>query len=151
MYEDLRTFIHKNDFDFSDYPKDHPNYDNDRNKKVLGKFKDEANGVLLKEIVALMSKLYSLQLHESQIIKKAKGVKTLYLKKNVHFQHYKQCLFEDQVITAKFNTIRSFNHQLYSVTEVKRAMSSNDDKRHILPDNIHTLPFGHYSLNPIDE
>jgi hypothetical protein len=153
MYLDLRTFVHKDEFDFSDYPKNHPNYDNDRNKKVLGKFKDETNGVVLEEIVALMSKLYSLKLQkeENNVIKKAKGVKNLYLKKNVNFEHYKQCLFNDTVITAKFNTIRSFNHQLYSVTEVKKALCCNDDKRHIFPDKIHTLPFGHYSLNPIDQ
>lgn len=155
MYEDLRTFVHKNEFDFSDYPKNHPNYDNDKNKKVLGKFKDEANGVLLEEVVSLMSKLYSVKLCKEQnknnVIKKAKGVKNLYLKKNVHFEHYKQCLFENNIITAQFNTIRSFNHQLYSVTEVKKALSCNDDKRYILPDKIHTLPFNHYSLNRIDQ
>jgi hypothetical protein len=151
MYEDLRTFNHKNEFDFSDYPKNHPNYDHDRNKKVIGKFKDEANGVLLQEIVALMSKLYSLKLYESSEIKKAKGVKNLYLKKNVNFEHYKKCLFEDQILTAKFNSIRSFNHQLFSLTEIKKALSCNDDKRHILPDKINTLPFGHYSLRCIDE
>lgn len=153
MYLDLRTFVHKDEFDFSDYPKNHPNYDNDRNRKVLGKFKDETNGILLREIVALMSKLYSLKLEkeENNVIKKAKGIKSLYLKKNLNFEHYKKCLFNETVMTAKFNTIRSFNHQLYSVTEVKKALHCNDDKRFILPDKIHTLPFGHYSLNPINQ
>ena len=152
MYHDLKTFPYNNDFDFSDYPKDHPNYDNDRNKKVLGKFKDETNGIPPEEIVALMSKLYSVKLHkEDEVIKKAKGVKNLYVKKNIQFEHYKKCLYEDVVYTATFNTIRSFNHKLYSVTEVKKSLSANDNKRHILPDKIRTLPFGHYSLNPIHD
>ena len=154
MYEDLRTFDHKNEFDFSDYPKNHPNYDHDRNKKVLGKFKDEANGVVLSEIVSLISKLYSIKLYqeelENNVIKKAKGVKNLYLKKNIQFEHYKQCLFEGRIFTAKFNMIRSFNHQLYSITQVKKALSFDEDKRHVLADKIHTLPFGHYSLSSIE-
>ena len=154
MYEDLRTFLHKNEFDFSDYPKNHPNY-NDCNKKVLGKFKDELNGDLLQEVVSLMSKLYAYKSIEGDMqtktVKKAKGIKTLYLKKKLQFDHYKECLFRNTVHTATFNTIRSFNHQLYSITESKKALSCNDDKRHILPDQINTLPFGHYSLKPIDE
>ena len=154
MYEDLRTFLHKNEFDFSDYPKNHPNY-NDCNKKVLGKFKDELNGDLLQEVVSLMSKLYAYKSIEGDMqtktVKKAKGIKTLYLKKKLQFEHYKECLFRNTVHTATFNTIRSFNHQLYSITESKKALSCNDDKRHILPDQINTLPFGHYSLKPIDE
>jgi len=38
--------------DFSDYPKDHPNYDA-TNKKVLGKFKDEMNGKIINESIRL--------------------------------------------------------------------------------------------------
>lgn len=155
MYEDLRRFPYSDDFDFSDYPRNHPSYDNGKNKKVLGKFKDEANGVLLEEIVALMSKLYALKLlqcnteeEEKGVIKRAKGVKNLYLKKKIKFDNYKQCLFENAIHTATFNTIRSFNHRLYSVTEVKKALSSSDNKRIILEDN--TLPYGHYANNDID-
>ncbi|WP_205068518.1 hypothetical protein, partial [Vibrio cholerae] len=62
MYEDLRTFPYKNDFDFSDYPVTHPTYDNAVNKKQLGKFKDETCGIPLLEVVALMSKMYALKL-----------------------------------------------------------------------------------------
>ena len=43
-------------FDTSDYPKDHPLFSND-NKKVLGKFKDEAKGVPIAEFVGLRPKL----------------------------------------------------------------------------------------------
>lgn len=150
MYEDLRTFQHKEDFDFSDYPPHHPNYDQGKNKKVLGKFKDEANGTPLLEMVALMSKMYAIRiLQENSTIKKAKGIKNIYLKKNITFEHYLKCLFENQQYTAKFNTIRSFNHEIYSITEVKKSLSAHDDKRKILQDNVHTLPFGHYSFAEI--
>lgn len=157
LYKDLRTFPYRDDFDFSDYPKNHPNYDHDKNKKVLGKFKDETNGIPLKEIVALMSKLYALKLlksntvEEGGVIKKAKGIKNVYLKKKIKFENYKKCLFENYVHTATFNTIRSFNHRLYSVTEIKKALSSGDNKRVILADGVHTLSYGHYFNETIDQ
>lgn len=163
LYEDLRTFPHRNDFDFSDYPSNHPTYDNGVNKKLLGKFKDETQGVPLKEVVALMSKMYALKLltdisennfttttkmddEERGIIKKAKGIKKMYLMKKVRFEHYYSCLFNGTEYNATFNTIRSFNHNLYSLTITKKSLSAKDDKRVILQDNIHTLPYGHYSL-----
>ena len=46
-------------FDFSGYSKDSPYYD-DSNKKIVGKMKDEFNGVEIVEFVGLKSKMYSL-------------------------------------------------------------------------------------------
>ena len=46
--------------DFSDYPKSHCNYDY-TNKKVLGKFKDEMNGNVITEFIALEPKMYAFQ------------------------------------------------------------------------------------------
>lgn len=162
LYEDLRTFPYRDEFDFSDYPVNHPTYDNAVNKKVLGKFKDETCGVPLQEVVALMSKMYALKLQtdvtendssattqneEKGVIKKAKGIKKQYIIKNLKFEHYYNSLFRGVVYNATFNTIRSYNHNLYSVTVTKKSLSARDDKRVILQDNIHTLPYGHYSLN----
>ncbi|CAB4017421.1 DNA polymerase-like, partial, partial [Paramuricea clavata] len=45
-------------WDNSDYPKDSPYYST-HNKKVIGKFKDEAEGVPIIEFVGLRSKMYS--------------------------------------------------------------------------------------------
>jgi len=42
----------------SDYPKDHPLY-SDKNKKVIGKFKDELNSIKMLEYIELRSKMYS--------------------------------------------------------------------------------------------
>lgn len=151
MYKDFRTFPYSDDFDFSDYSTDHPNYDEGRNKKVLGKFKDEANGEVMEEFVGLMSKMYAFKTINNAITKKAKGVKKICLKKNLNFDHYKKCLFDDQIYYVRVNSIRSFNHQLFSISERKKALSSYDDKRVILEGGIHTLPYGHYSLRLIDE
>ena len=52
MYEDGHLY------DFSDYPKDHPNYSL-KNKKVYGIFKDDLNGKIITEFVADKPKMYS--------------------------------------------------------------------------------------------
>ena len=48
-------------YDFSDYPKGHP-MQSDKNKKVVGKMKDETNGRPILEFVGLRAKSYSLQI-----------------------------------------------------------------------------------------
>ena len=60
-------------YDTSNYPQDHPLYDA-RNKKALGKMKDECGGEPIEEVVALRPKIYSIK-KASSSIKKAKGVK----------------------------------------------------------------------------
>lgn len=148
MYEDLKTLPFRDDFDLSDYPTDHPAYDFAVNKKLLGKFKDETCSIPIKEFVALRPKMYAMKLckENEDTIVKAKGIKRSYLKNSVTFDHYYKCLFEGLETTAEFNTIRSFNHQLYSVRLNKKFLSINDDKRVILQDNVHTLPHGHFKF-----
>ena len=51
-------WIDKDKFDNSDYTERSPYFDN-TNKKVIGKFKDEAAGVPICEFVGLRSKMYS--------------------------------------------------------------------------------------------
>ena len=48
----------KEQFDFSDYPKDHPLYSTE-NMKVIGKFKDECHGQSMLTFTGLRPKLYS--------------------------------------------------------------------------------------------
>ena len=83
--------------DFSDYPKDHPLCD-ETNKKVIGKMKDECAGSPTAEYIGLRPKLYSVLRADEQLIKKAKGVKTYGIKKQVNFENYmyKDALFNKQ-------------------------------------------------------
>ena len=69
-----------NEYDFSDYPKDHPLH-NEENKKAIGKFKDECAGTPIAEYIGLRPKLYSVLRTDEQLIKKAKGVKKYVIKK----------------------------------------------------------------------
>ena len=71
IYEEF--WVDKNLFDNSDYPKSSKYFFND-NKKVIGKFKDEAAGKVIEEFVGLKSKMYSYLVREEEH-KKAKGVK----------------------------------------------------------------------------
>ena len=48
IYQDISSS--RDLFDTSDYPEEHPLYSN-RNKKVLGKMKDETKGIIKKKIL----------------------------------------------------------------------------------------------------
>ena len=68
-----QCFKDKHLFDFSGYSKDSVHYC-DLNKKVLGKMKDELNGVKTVEFVGLKSKMYSLIASDDKEVNKEKGV-----------------------------------------------------------------------------
>ena len=63
-------------FDNSDYPENSP-YHCNANKKVIGKFKDEACGAPIVEFVGLKSKMYSYIKSGGKAGKTAKGIKKL--------------------------------------------------------------------------
>ena len=55
------------------------------------------------------------------------------------FEDYKKCLFSEEKIMKEMNIIRSENHNIYSMTINKVALSANDDKRLICENKINTL------------
>ena len=142
--EDVPTW-----FDTSNYPKDHPSgIPVGKNKKVLGMMKDEAAGAQISEFVGLRSKLYAYKMDFGKGEKKCKGVKKNVVKDCITFDHYKTPLFENKTHLAKFNILRSRRHEITTECITKVALSANDDKRHIIPDDPEhrTLALGHYSL-----
>ena len=63
-------------FDTSNFLKNHPSgIEAGLDKKVVGMFKDEVGGEIIKEFVGLRSKLYSYKMFEGKEEKKCKGVK----------------------------------------------------------------------------
>ena len=68
--------------DNSDYPKDSP-YFSVENKKVIGKFKDEAAGMPIRKFIGLRSKMYSYVKDNGKNEKTAKGVRKYVIKTNV--------------------------------------------------------------------
>ena len=139
-------------FDTSEYPKNHPSgIPTGKNKKVIGLFKDEADGNIISEFVGLRSKCYAIKIFESGTeLKKCKSVKKSFVKNElVTFNDYKDCLFNNKTYTAKFNTLRSRKHEITTEAITKISLSPNDDKRYVIPkDPEHrTLAWGHYIIN----
>ena len=142
VYADMKEDIHL--YDTSEYPIDHPLYSIE-NKKVLGKMKDESFGTPLREFVGLRPKMYSM-ISESEGKKTAKGIAKYVVKRFIKHEHYKDCLLNREIKITRMNSIRSYDHQLYSITLNKIGLSPYDDKRFILPNGCDTLAHGHYKI-----
>ena len=135
----------KDKFDNSDYPESSPHFDK-TNKKVIGKFKDEAAGVPICEFVGLRSKMYSYVKDNHKEERTAKGIKKNVIKNDINHENYRQTLFSEEQIHHKMKTIRSKNHQLGSYEINKVSLSCFDDKRYILENGIDSYAYGHYLI-----
>ena len=131
-------------FDNSDYPESSKFYF-DNNKKVIGKFKDEASGDPITEFVGLKSKMYSYKT-ENKENKTAKGVKKNVIKRELCHSDYRDTLYNCTTMRHKMRTIRSEYHQISSYQINKVSLSPFDDKRYILDDCITSYAYGHHLL-----
>ena len=144
LYEDMSTFKHL--LDLSDYPEDHFLHDK-TNKKVPLTMTDELNGKVLKEVVCLRSKLYSID-YLGGTKQSANGVQKS-VKKTLHHSVFKNCLLSKSVLRKEMMQLRSVGHQIVANAVNKVALSCFDDKRYILDDTVSSLAYGHYALgNP---
>ena len=143
IYEEF--WVDKNLFDNSEYPKSSKYFFND-NKKVIGKFKDEAAGKPILEFVGLKSKMYSYKIEDNEY-KKAKGVKKLVVKKEIKHSDYLDVLFNNKTMHHQMNTIRSESHQINSYHLNKISLSPYDDKIYLLDDAITSYAYGHFKIN----
>ena len=140
----------KNRFDTSDYPENHPSgIPTGINKKVLGMFKDEAAGKIIKEFVGLRAKLYSFKMEEGGESKKCKGVKKQVVESSISHEDYKTCLRTGKEQLRKQNILRSYDHEVYTEEVNKIALSAQDDKRYILSVGVHTLAWGHHKIKDL--
>ena len=149
VYEDFKEM--KDRFDFSEYSQNHKCFDV-TNKKVIGKFKDEANGKPITEFIGLRPKSYSYQVDcDMAQHKRSKGVKKNAINQHLTHQNYFKALFgktkEEIIQNVNFNIINSTNHILNSVSINKIGLSALDNKRYVCNNNIHTLALGHYKIN----
>ena len=128
FYQDINKDI-KRKFDTSDYPEKHRSgIKSGINKTVIGKFKDEVGGKQITHFVGLVE--------DNAETRKAKGVKKNVIKNTLSFEDYKKCLFSEEEVMKDMNIIRSKNHDIYSMTVNKLALSANDDKRLICKNKI---------------
>ena len=143
VYQDF--WDDKNKFDNSDYPESSPYFDK-TNKKVIGKFKDEAAGVPICEFVGLKSKMYSYIKDNDEGGKTAKGIKKNIIKEVIQHENYKDTLNNKKQMYHKMKTIRSESHQLGSYEINKVSLSCFDDKRYIHKDGKTSYAYGHYNI-----
>ena len=162
MYEDGYLY------DFSDYPKDHPNY-NIVNKKVYGIFKDDLNGKILTEFTTDKPKIYSYEyidnylnmlkncepdeyelikskMHSNEYIdnytmlnkNKHKGIK---ISVDLKHNEYKRSLYKE-LIYKNFYNLQLDKQKIYLDKINKIALNLFDRKRHWL-NNIESVPYGY--------
>ena len=121
-------------FDFSNYPLDHKNYDNDRNNLIPGKMKDEMGGELILEFVGLRAKMYSILNYNGENKRTAKGVIEQVKKKQIKHEDYKKALFNTKTFVHCGSKIQQDKHQLYTVDITKVTLSPFNDKKWITRD-----------------
>ena len=150
FYKDIAGDV-RDRFDTSDYPEGHPSgIPTGINKKVLGKFKDEAAGKVIKEFVGLRAKLYSYKMDEGKENKRCKGIKKAVVEKSIRHEDYKTCLTTGKEQLRRQNIIRSYEHELYTEEVNKVALSAADDKRYLLKDSYDTLAWGHRRIKELE-
>lgn len=129
-------------FDTSNYPKENPLH-SDKNKKVLGKMKDEKGGVVRKEFCAIKAKMYSFLDEGLSETKKAKGVTRTTLQ-NIQHEDFKNAVFNQEDAFHVMEMIRSENHEIHTILQKKKTLNPMDTKRYILEDGINTRAYGHW-------
>ena len=110
---------------------------------MIGKFKDELGGRIIKEFVALKAKTYAYLMDDDDSEhKKAKDTKKCIIKREIMFEHYEDCLFNSKIIIKSQQRFRNDHHNVYTEEVNKIALSGNDDKRIQTFDRITTYPYG---------
>ena len=96
----------------------------------------------MKEFCSLRAKTYSCLMDDNSEVKKSKGTKKCIIKRELMFENYKDCLFNDKIILKSQQIFKSDHHNVYTEEINKIALSSNDDKRLQTSDRIKTYPYG---------
>lgn len=158
VYADMME--HPDVFDTSNYPREHMCYD-ERNARVLGKFKDEAGGVAIRLFIGLMSKLYCYVFSGSGAgngddddedgapppVKRVKGVNRAVAESELTVADYERCVRQHTVKFTQNQRFQSRHHIIYTVVVAKRSLAPYDDKRYVCQDDsFETLPWGHYAI-----
>ena len=155
LYHDMKENpILQQHFEFSNYPKNHELYNDDRKKKV-GILQDESvdgKFVIISEYVGLRAKCYSSKLYDpvnkcfTDDKKKCKGVKTCHVKKVLKFEDFKNCLFNNKAhYVEDIHSFRSRKLHIQTICQKKKALDRNDDKRILIPGTFATYAIGHYA------
>ncbi|XP_050524236.1 uncharacterized protein LOC126895935 [Daktulosphaira vitifoliae] len=136
--------------DTSGLPSSHPCYSN-ANKKVPGLWSDETLGKSILEFISLRPKCYGFDLKGKKKIK-AKGILGHVVKNHLTVEDLKRCLYAEEkpAVNRENVSIRSFQHQIYTIKTMKMTLNRSDDKRFIDIYRITTYAYGHYKVENED-
>ena len=142
FFEDISNDIERW-FDTSNYDKnDKRPLHTEINKKVIGMFKNELGGKIIKEFCAPRATTYAYLMDDDSEQKEAKGTKKCIIKRGIKFEDYKDSLFNNNTILRSQLRFKSNLHIVYTEEVNKIAISSNNDKRLQTFDKITTYSYG---------
>jgi len=140
---------HQEHFDHSKLPADHPLYST-VNKGVVGKFKDETNGVPILEFIGLKAKMYSYKLASvkeeeavGESFRKAKGIPKSVVERDLTHDMYRRCALGEIMKPVTIHSLVSKSHLVYKTESQKQSLDTLNTKRWLTADKNHTLPYGH--------
>ena len=141
FFEDINNDVERW-FDTSNYDK------NDKrplqigmNKKVIGLFKDELGGKIMKEFCALRAKTYTYLMDDDNEKKKAKVVKKCVITRRLMFENCKDSLVNNKTLLKSQLRFKSDHHNVHTEEVNKIALSSSDDKRLQTFDRVTAYPY----------
>ena len=138
LYADMMDSL--DHYDTSNFDPELPQY-NDVNRRELGKFKSETGSVPPREFVGLRAKMYSLRA-PTKNLKKAKSIQKHYVRKHVRHENFLEVLQN-----APKHYCKVLRDQVDEPRVTKLCLCAFGDKRYILDDGVHTLAYGHNSIN----
>ena len=86
---------------------------------------EESPDEVIESFVGVRSKCYTFKT-KNNVVKKAKGVSKVVVKKNISLDDYKICVLKDTSKNVKINAIRTLKLTNYSLTQDKLALSNKD-------------------------
>ena len=64
--------------------------------------------------------------------------------KNLGHENFRNTLFRQEDCYVKQKTIKSFNHDIFTVEQYKCGLTAYCDKRYLLPGGLKSRAFGHW-------
>ena len=142
VFEDINNDVERW-FDTSNYDKnDKRPLQTGMNKKVIGMFKDELGGKIMKEFCALRAKTYAYLMDDDSEKKKAKGTQKCIIKRRIMFENYKDSLFNNNTILRSQLRFKSGLHNVYTEEVNIIVLNNNDNKWLQTFDKVTTYPYG---------
>ena len=118
-----------------------------KNKKLIGKFKDDLGGKIMSQFCALKANTYVFKLDNGNEVKKAKGTKKCLAKRHITLDDYAKTPFNDNKLLRSQFTFKIDHHKIYTQKINKIASNYFDDKRIQCNDKITTYPYGYFNNN----